>query len=151
MFGVSEVVRVEGNSVIFINREILTGPEDARICWTRFSNDNEEFQWNSKKYSFDNDNLWNTSVFYLFWFWELQSTKTGIGALKYLFLINLIHFWYRSVILYDVNYGTVYWIFKCLFVKHLPCLSLINWYLRNRLWFLTVAWVRSSQCWKKIT
>ena len=30
-------VRGEGNSVIVINREILPGPEDARICFT-FSN-----------------------------------------------------------------------------------------------------------------
>jgi len=29
-------VRVEGNSVIFINREILPGQEDARICFTFF-------------------------------------------------------------------------------------------------------------------
>ena len=31
-----KVVRVEGNSVIFINREILPGPEDVHICFTFF-------------------------------------------------------------------------------------------------------------------
>jgi len=36
----SSKVRGEGNSVIFINREILPGPEDARICF----NNNEGFQ-----------------------------------------------------------------------------------------------------------
>jgi len=36
-------VRGEGNSVIFINRKILSGPEDARSCFT-FFNDNEGFQ-----------------------------------------------------------------------------------------------------------
>jgi len=30
----SSKVRVEGNSVIFTNREIFLGPEDARICFT---------------------------------------------------------------------------------------------------------------------
>jgi len=58
-------------------------PSRTRVFVSRFSNDNEEFQWNSIKYSIDNDNLWNTSVyFYLFWFRELKSTKTGIGALR---------------------------------------------------------------------
>ena len=80
IFGVSEV---EGNSVIFINLEILKGKEDARIS-SRLSNANEDFLWNSNKYSIDNDNLWNTSVYFcLFWFWEEISTKTGIGALKH--------------------------------------------------------------------
>ena len=36
----SSKVRGEGNSVIFINREILPGPEDARICFTK-----HKIQW----------------------------------------------------------------------------------------------------------
>jgi len=36
-------VRGERNSVIFIDREILSGPEDARICFI-FFNDNEELK-----------------------------------------------------------------------------------------------------------
>ena len=51
----SSKVRGEGNSVIFINREILPRPQDASICFTFF-------QWNSKKYSEDYDYLWNTAV-----------------------------------------------------------------------------------------
>jgi len=74
-------MRGEGNSVIFINRKILPGPEDARICFT-FSNDNEEFKWNWKKYSIDNDYLWITAIYFdWFKFGEYKSTKTGIGAL----------------------------------------------------------------------
>jgi len=38
----SSKVRGEGNSVVFITREILPGPEDARICLTMF-NINERF------------------------------------------------------------------------------------------------------------
>ena len=30
----SSKVRTEENSIIFINREILPGPEDARVCFT---------------------------------------------------------------------------------------------------------------------
>ena len=42
-----------------------------RVFVSHFSNDTKEFQWNSKKYSIDNDYLWNTAVnFDLFWFWE---------------------------------------------------------------------------------
>ena len=75
-------VRVEGNSVIFINREILPGPEDARICFTLFKWQ-QELQWNSKKYSINNDYLCNTAVyFYLYGFWELKSIKAGIEAFK---------------------------------------------------------------------
>ena len=65
-FGSSKV-RGEGKSVLFINRKILLGPEDARIV-SQFSNDNEEclinyeeFQWNVKPFSTDNDYLWNTA------------------------------------------------------------------------------------------
>jgi len=68
-----------GNSVIFINREILPGPDDASICYTFFLTT----PMNLKKYSIDNDFLWNTAVyFYLFIFWELKSTKTEIEALS---------------------------------------------------------------------
>jgi len=74
-------VHGKGNSVIFINREILPGPEDVRICFTLFD-DNEEFHRNWKKYSIDNDYQRKTAVyFYLFQFWELKSTKAGTGAL----------------------------------------------------------------------
>ena len=31
---IQQQVRGEGNSVIFINRDILPGPGDARICFT---------------------------------------------------------------------------------------------------------------------
>jgi len=45
-------------------------------------NDNQGLQWNSKKYSIDNNKLWNTAVYFdLFYFWELNSTVRGIGAL----------------------------------------------------------------------
>ena len=55
----SSKVRGEGSSVLFINREILPGPEDARTVFvSHFFYDNEGFQWNSKKYSIDNDYLW---------------------------------------------------------------------------------------------
>jgi len=40
----SSKLRIKGNSDIFIKREILPGPEDARICFI-FINDNEGFQW----------------------------------------------------------------------------------------------------------
>jgi len=63
----------EGNSVLFINRNILPGPEDARICFTFFK-DNEEFQRNSKKYSIDNEFVLNTAVcLYSFYFLEIRN------------------------------------------------------------------------------
>ena len=78
----SSNVRGEGNSVIFISREILPGPEDAPIYFT-IVNDNEGFYWNSKTYSIDNEYLLNTDVFCdLFYFGELTSTMGGIGALR---------------------------------------------------------------------
>jgi len=61
---VSSKVRGERNSVIFINREILPGLEDASIIFTFCFNDNEGFQWNSKKFVIDHDYLWNTAVYF---------------------------------------------------------------------------------------
>ena len=50
---------------------------------SHISNDNKEFQCNSKKNSINNDYLWNTAVYFeLFWFWELKLTKADIVALK---------------------------------------------------------------------
>ena len=68
----SSTVRSEGIYVKIIIREILPCPVDAHICLT-FINKNERFQWNSKKYSIDNDYLWNTAVnFYFFLFLEIK-------------------------------------------------------------------------------
>jgi len=50
----------------------------CRVFVSHFFN-NKTIQWNSKKYSIDNDYLWNTAVY--FDFWELKSTMGGIGAL----------------------------------------------------------------------
>ena len=64
---------------LLLNRKILSGPEAARFCFTFF----DRHQGISKKYSIDNEYLWNIAVhFDLFWFWELKSTKAGIGALR---------------------------------------------------------------------
>jgi len=48
-------LRGEGDSVILINREILSGPVDARVFSPQFPNGTEEFHKNSKKYSIVND------------------------------------------------------------------------------------------------
>jgi len=78
----SSLEKRETNTRVLLSWKFYIG-NVVYIFVSRFSNDNEEFQWNSKKYYIDNDNLWNNSVyFYLFWFWELKSTKHGIGALN---------------------------------------------------------------------
>jgi len=37
---------------------------EVRYIYKHFSYDNEEFQWNQKKYSIDNDYMWNTNVYF---------------------------------------------------------------------------------------
>jgi len=72
------MVRGEGNSIMFINWI----QDQMGVFVPHFSNDNEKFQWNWKKYSIDNDYLWNSTFYFaLFLFWELKSTKAGMGAL----------------------------------------------------------------------
>jgi len=97
-FFYSSMVRGEGNSVIFIKREILLCPEDARICFILF-NENEGLRWNAKTYSIDNDCLWNSAVFfYLFYFLEIsihhgwvRSLNTLTKTIAFTTIINCRH------------------------------------------------------------
>jgi len=86
------MLRGEGNSVTFINREILPGPEDARICLTLF------FKTTTREFSEIQRNillimniceillfcviLFVCFCLYFLWVGELKSTIGEIGALK---------------------------------------------------------------------
>ena len=75
----SNKVRGERNFVIFINLEILPDPEGSLFV-SLFNTDNEVFQWNSTKYSINNDYLWNTAVYSYLFIFEIKS-MCEIGAL----------------------------------------------------------------------
>jgi len=105
----SSKVRGEGNSVIFINQEILPGPQDVHICFIFFNH--KGFQWNSNKYSIDNDYLWNTPVYYVSpmkWgdilFLALLSVRPSVRHtfLSALYLLN--PWWDFQITLHKVKY-----------------------------------------------
>jgi len=81
-----------------------------------FFNDTKAFQRESKKFYIDNDYLWNTAVyFYLFWFWELKPTKTGIGALNHTIIMQKTYILKNNELSYGQN-G----------FKHTPAFDFLN-------------------------
>jgi len=73
----SSNVRSEGNSVIFINGEILPDTEDAFVS---HFNDNEGFQRSILLKIIIGELL--LFIFDMFYFLDLKSTMGGIGALR---------------------------------------------------------------------